>query len=274
MSFNTIYKPLTEVVLLHNYLLNDGDLIFSMMNSKDQKKQLIFYDLSEFIEITPNQKTLDRMAGHKLVFKKHKSGFVIYCKVNINSQKTPFINIPDTLKLTFTIKLNDTIFRNYTDLTGGLKDLFYFGNVKPDTEGINYEHIAKNNQNKLVTDDYILSPLGKAEILKMIDDDGLSNVFGVIQLFMKGDNTNLSLLTNQGKLKNTIPVFKIQFKNKFTFWRYKKSEDDSEIFTTVNEQPLTKNGFIEVIHNGDLYPNPNANHLVMENNKIFSEIYI
>ena len=274
MSFKTTYKQLTDVQVLHNYFLNDGETAFATMNTEQQGKQLEFYNISEFIEIIPSQQTMTVMAGHKLVFKKHRSGFLIYCKVTNNSLNTPFIALPNTLLLTFILKTKDSYFSNYTDFTEGVTDLFYFGNVKPNTEGNSFEYIAKSNQNKLVTDAYKLSSPGATAVLEQLDSQNRRAAFGVVQLHMSGDTANLSLLTNQGKLKNTIPIFKIHFNNRSTFWRYKRSTDDTEIFTTAQVQPLTKNGFVEVTHAGDTFPNPNANQLIPDNNNFFSEIYI
>jgi len=274
MSFDTTYKQLFEIQLLHNYFLNDGINIFLSMNDTDQKQQLKLYDISEFIEITPSQDTLEKMAGHRIVFKQHKSGFSAYCKIANNTQSTPFVKLPDNLSLKFVIKLKDAFFSNYTKLTAEGAGIFFFGNTKPSTEGVGFEYIAKSSQNKLITDTYKLSSIGSKAILEDLKGRNRIGVFGIAQFKMIGDTTNLSILTVGGNLKSQLPVFKIHFDNRATFWRYKRSIDDSEIFITAFPNPLTKYGFIEVTHNGDKFPNPNANHLIPDNNNFFSEIYI
>ncbi|WP_418604231.1 hypothetical protein [Hwangdonia sp.] len=274
MAFSTTYKPLFEVELLHDYFLNDGTTAFSTLSDADKKKRLKLIDISEFIEIVPSQGTLDKMAGHKIVFKKHKSGLSAYCKLVNASQNTPFIPIPSDFKLTFIIRVADSFFGNYTELTVGGTNIFFFGNTKPSTEGAGFEYIAKNTDSTHVTDAYQLSAAGTTALLEKLKDQNKIGVFGIIELTMTGDNSDLSILTTLGDLRSQLPTFKIHFKNRETFWRYKRVSDDSEIFTTATTNPLTKYGFIEVNHAGDKFPNPSANHLIPDNNNFFSEIYI
>ncbi|MEW4922912.1 hypothetical protein [Algibacter sp. 2305UL17-15] len=274
MAFSTTYKQLFEIELLHDYFLNDGTSVFSTLNDVDKKKRLKLIDISEFIDVIPSQESIEKMAGHKIVLKKHKSGLSAYCKLENGTQNTPFIPLPSDLELTIVIKIKDAFFENYTELTLGGTNIFFFGNIKPSTEGASFEYIAKSNQNTQVTNAYKLSTAGTIAILEKLKGSNKIGVFGIIQLTMIGDTTDLSILTTQGKLKSQLPTFKIHFKNRATFWRYKRISDDSEIFTTASVNPLTKNGFIEVTHAGDKFPNPSANHLIPDNNNFFSEIYI
>ena len=145
---------------------------------------------------------------------------------------------------------------------------------KPSTEGGGFKYIAKSSQNKLVTDTYKISTIGSVAQIQELKGSNKIGVFGIIEIKMVGDTAGLSILTATGKLKNQLPVFKIHFNNRETFWRYKNASDETEIFTTASPKPLTKYGFIEVTHAGDKFPNPNASHLIPDNNNFFSEIYI
>ncbi len=274
MSFTATYKQLFEVQLFHNYFLNDGTSTFSLMNDSDKKKQLKLYDSHGLFDIIPTQDSILKMAGHKIFFKIHKSGFSAYCKITDGTANTPFIVLPDDLKLKFVLKTKDNLFGNYTDLKASGSNVFYFGNTKPSTEGASFEYIAKSNQNKLVTDAHQISTTGSTAMIDNLKGSNSIGVFGIVQLNMIGDTADLSILTAQGKLKNQLPTFKIHFNNRESFWRYKNASDDTEIFTTATTNPLTKFGFVEVTHNGDKFPNPNANHLIPDNNNFFSEIYI
>lgn len=274
MDFNTTYKQLFEIEILHDYFLNDGATAFSILSDADKKKRLKLIDISEFIEVAPTHDTIKKMAGHKIVFKKHKSGLSAFCKITNGSQSTPFIALPSSLSLKYLIKIKDAFFGNYTDLTTGSLNVFFFGNTKPSTEGNNFKYITKSSENVQITDDYQLSASGTTTQLKKLKGSNAIGVFGIIELVMAGDTNDLSVLTAQGDLRNQLPIFKIHFKNRETFWRYKRVSDDSEIFTTATANPLTKHGFIEVIHAGDTFPNPSANHLIPDNNNFFSEIYI
>lgn len=274
MAFNTTYKQLFEIELLHDYFLNDGVVAFSTLSDADKKKRLKLIDISEFINVVPSQDTIDKMAGHKMVFKKHKSGLSAYCKLEDPAQNTPFIPLPSDLELTFIMKIADPFFENYTQLTTGSPNIFFFGNTKPSTEDASFEYIVKSNDNTQVTDAYQLSAVGTTAQLEKLKGSNKIGVFGVIKLTMTGDTSDLSILTTLGDLRSQMPTFKIHFKNRETFWRYKRVSDDSEIFTTATANPLTKYGFIEVTHAGDKFPNPSANHLIPDNNNFFSEIYI
>ena len=107
---------------------------------------------------------------------------------------------------------------------------------------------------------------------------------------MRGENNNLSVITNQGKLKDPYQVFDIHLDNRKTTWRYifstdqvvkgsdnvKKEGSSSKILITKNEKPLTQSGFISVELGGIELPNPN-NHIVKpdtSNIKYYSEIYM
>lgn len=274
MAFNTTYKPLFEIELLHDYFLNDGTVAFSTLSDTDKKKRLKLLDISAFIEVIPSQDTTDKMAGHKIVFKTHKTGLSAYCKLKASAQNTSFIPLPSDVALTFIMKVTDSFFENYTQLTTGGPNIFYFGNTKPTTEGGGFQYIAKSSDSTQVTDAYQLSAAGTTALLETLKGSNKIGVFGIIQLTMTGDTGDLSILTTQGDLKSQLPTFKIHFKNRETFWRYKRASDDSEIFTTATPNPLTKYGFVEVLHAGDTFPNPSANHLIPDNNNFFSEIYI
>ncbi|MFD1614246.1 hypothetical protein [Gelatiniphilus marinus] len=274
MAFCTTYKQLFEIELLHDYFLNDGTTVFSTLSDTDKKERLKLIDISEFIDVIPSQDTIEKMAGHKIVLKKYKTGLSAYCKLENPAQNTPFIPLPSDLELTFIMKLSDPFFENYTELAIGSTNIFFFGNTKPSTEGSGFEYIAKSTDNTQVTDAYQLSAAGTTALLEKLKDQNKIGVFGIIELTMTGDNSDLSILTTLGDLRSQLPTFKIHFKNRETFWRYKRVSDDSEIFTTATANPLTKYGFIEVIHAGDKFPNPSANHLIPDNNNFFSEIYI
>ena len=274
MAFSTTYKQLFEVQILHNYFLNDGTLAFSLMNPADQKKRLKIYDILEFVNIIPTEDTIEKMRGHNLVFKTQKSGFSTYTKLKSGTQNTPFIVLPNNLTLKFIIKLKDAFFGNYTNLTTVGTDVFYFGNAKPSTEGNSFKYIPKSNDNELITDAYKLSANGSKAMLEALKGQNKIGVFANVELKMIADNSGLNVLTVSGNLRNQLPVFKIHFNNRQTFWRYKRVSDATEIFTTVATNPLTKFGFIEVEHNGDKFPNPSANQIIIDNNIFFSDIYI
>lgn len=274
MEFKITYTSLFDVEILHDYFLNEGEADFSTMDALKQKKRLRLYDMSSFITVTPSQETLKKLKGHHLVFKTHKSGFRVYAKIAEGTTNVPFVRLRDDLNLTFVLKLNDALFGNYTDLTLGSQHLFFFGNTKPATEGASFKYIPKSNENTRVSEAFRLSEDGSKAICESLEGQNKIGVFGVVSLTMIADTAELNLLTVQGKLRVQPQVFKLQFQNRQTYWRYLKMQDSTEIFTTPSTKPLTKYGFIEIVHEGETYPNPNANQLNSETNTYFSELYI
>ena len=83
------------------------------------------------------------------------------------------------------------------------------------------------------------------------------NLYGLINIVMKGDNASLNLTDTQGKIVTPIKTFELLFENRKTTWRYifnddqkvknkddvKKENGDSKRLITKNEQPLTQKGF-------------------------------
>lgn len=274
MEFSITYKPLFEVEILHSYFLNDGNSDFLSMNVVNQKRRLKLLDISEFINVIPSQETIKKMTGHHLVFKKSKSGFTVYSKMADGTTNAPFINLADDLSLKFILKLKDPFFANYTNLVLSGKNTFFFGNKKPSTEGASFKYIPKKNENTLISNAYQLSDIGSKAVLEDLEGQNKIGVFGMVTLKMIGDTSDLSILTTQGKIRIQPHIFKIHFDNRQTFWRYIKASDGAELFTTASPNPLTKYGFIEILHNGNKFPNPSANHLIPETNNFFSEIYI
>ena len=273
MSFHITYKPLFEVKILHNYFLNLGTKEFNALNDKEKEVVLKDYNVSNFLEIVASRGTIKILNGHKLILKKHPRGFIIYCRVTDPDSNVPFTDLPINLSLSFLMRIKDPYFSNYTNISLKGKPLFYFGNSKPDSEGNNFELIAKKDESKLVSANYSLTADGIKNLKTELNEQSLNHLLGVIQLKIIGDSNDLSLL-HQGKIKNPPQILRINFDNRKSKWRFKRSKDGSEIFTTTQANPLTKHGFIEITHDGEKFPNPDARHLIPDTNDFFSEIYI
>ena len=101
------------------------------------------------------------------------------------------------------------------------------------------------------------------------------NVFGIIDIFHENGLGVHGLITGTGNLK--APIYKLQFKNRLTKWKYKSSNTQNDLAPNGVDEPLplTQYGLIETVQlNGNSLPNATAQMIKPDTNEIISEIYI
>lgn len=290
MTFSIKYNPLFKVNIWHNYFLDKGNVAFSSMSDEQKSKQLESFDIKSFFNILPTVETQKLLKGYNLIMKSTNSGFVVLSKV-VNDEITPFVSLRDDLDFNFLIQLKDPLFYNYSDLEmKNTNKLYYLSNLKPGLEPAGFPLLKKEGNNAKLDDTFILSTESQKQELLVLKTGEKNNLFALVRVFMKGENNNLSVITNQGKLKEPYQVFDIHVDNRKTTWRYifktdqvvkgsdnvKKEGGNSKVLITKNEKPLTKNGFISVELRGVELPNPNVRIVKPDtsNNKYYSEIYM
>jgi hypothetical protein len=280
MSFAFTYELLFEVTLFHNYFLNSGEDTYAGMSVTDKEKMLQKFDSSSFATIVPTVATKTRLKNYKMVFKPSKTGFRVYTKVKEADETDPFISIPANLKLDFRISINDYQFENYSDLDFVLNQMFLFSNVKPLKEPITFKYIPKNNENILISNDFLVSEATTALFLSELHTQERQDVFGIISLTMEGDPNPGNIVNNSGKILS--PHFKIHFDNRKTLWKYINKKTKSEIKTDT-VKPLTYSGFVEIDPLTDFtpkepvnsqYPNPSVKSITKIDGDYYSEIFI
>ncbi|WP_433810863.1 hypothetical protein [Flavobacterium johnsoniae] len=278
MSFDATYGLLFEVTFLHNYFLNNGEETFASMTNADKQKMLQQFTTDAFLVLTPTLETNTVLKNYKMTFKKTKTGFRIYTKVK--DEFEPFIKIPANLNLTFLIKINDYQFENYTNLDFALTQAYHFSNVKPLTEPVSFEYLPKISDNKLISNAYLVSEETTAHLVSALEPSEQQNVFGIISLTAKGDNSSGNIVNNLGKMLS--PNFKIHFDNRKTLWKYINRKAGTEIKTNA-AKPLTRSGFVEIDPLTDFtpaqpaesqYPNPSVKSITKINSDYYSEIFI
>ena len=278
MSYSSTYGLLFQVTLLHNYFLNNGEETFASMTNADKEKMMQQFSADAFIAVMPALETNTVLKNYKMVFKKTKTGFGIYIKMK--DEFDPFIKVPADLNLKFLIKINDYQFENYTNLDFVLNQIFLFSNVRPLTEPVSFEYLPLINDNKLISNDYLVSEETTANLLSTLQPSEQQNVFGVISLTAKGDNSLENIIDDSDKMLS--PNFKIHFDNRKTFWRYINRKAGTIIKTTA-AKPLTRSGFVEIDPVNDLdpsqpaesqYPNPSVKSITKINSDYYSEIFI
>ena len=215
-----------------------------------------------------------------MTFKLTKTGFRVYVKVKENDEIDPYISIPADLKLDFIISINDYQFENYTDLEFSFKQIFLFSNVKPSTEPLTFEYVPKINDNKLISNDYLVSEETTGHFLSELHTPEKQGVFGIISLTMQGDTNPNNIVNNLGKMVS--PNFKIHFDNRKTLWKYINRKAATEVKTNA-VKPLTYSGFVEIDPLIDFtppepvnsqYPNPSVKSITKINSDYYSEIFI
>ena len=278
MSFAATYGLLFEVTLLHNYFLNNGEETFASMSAADKEKMLQQFDTDAFTAITPTLETNIVLKNYKMIFKKNKTGFGVYIKVK--DELDPFIKVPVNLNLKFLIKINDYQFENYTNLDFAFNQVFLFSNVRPLTEPVSFEYLPKINDNKLISNAYLVSEETTANLISTLQPSEQQNVFGLISLTVKGDNSSGNIVDDLGKMIS--PNFKIHFDNRKTLWRYINRKAGT-VINTINAKPLTRSGFVEIDPLNDFnpsepaesqYPNPSVKSITKINSDYYSEIFI
>lgn len=289
MAFSITYKPLFQVNILHEYYLNKGLAEYASMSETDKSKQLVNYNFSNFFSVLPSSKSVQKLKGHNMVFKTSNTGLMVWTKVSADN--TPFIELDDTLELTFLLKVNYNTFFNFSNLKfENVNKLFFFSNQRLSTEPVTFPMIKKPGGNTNVGDKYVLSDDGASEELKLLNRNDKANLFGLIKIQMKGQTNGLNVTTSSGNIRTPSQIFEMTFGNRKTIWRYifdkdqtvndsddvKKEGGSAKQLITKQKQPLTERGFVSIEHGGVELPNPDAKLIKPNsgNNKIYSEIYM
>lgn len=291
MSYSVKYKELFSVKIFHQYFLNKGTETFNSMSENERLKQLSNYNILSAINIVPTTQTFQKLNGHKLIFKTHTAGFVVWSKVSDIDDKTPFIELSDDLFFTFIIQIKDGLFYNYTDLkfeSSGKP--YYLANRALDSEANSFPLLDKAGGNQHIGNNFIQSAeFDERNGLEKLSINEKMNMLGLIRIFIKGAESSLSVTTTQGKLRASPREFEVVFKNRNTFWRYlfdknqsvttsddvKIEQGDAKQLISKTEYPLTQKGFIPVELGGKELPNPNVKNTVTDSsNSYYSEIYM
>ncbi|RFN57909.1 hypothetical protein [Marixanthomonas ophiurae] len=289
MSFSFTYKTLCKVNIYHEYFLNDGLVPFDI-SEKLKKKQLLDYDVREFIDIVPSEETYHIMNNYKMMYKPSKTGFTVLIQVKDTETETqknsPTIPIQEEIKLNFLLYINDFLFENYSVVNSIPKVPFYFSNKKPASEGKDFHYIDLENTKRSLSNFRITETTWQG-INKEFSETEKESMFGVICLDMTGDNTIVNnnnkrnLLNNNEEQEIESKIFKIQFVNRKTIWHYKNALNNTLLHSTEpTELPLVKNGRVEYMFDSRKQPPACPTRLIVEKDplgnvtKTISEIYI
>ncbi len=289
MSFINTYRKVFEVNIYHQYFLDDGITVFDDTTSL-KEEQLLKYDISSFIKISPSEETKKLFAGHKAVFKQTESGFKIFIKAEETAPSSgiykPKLSLEQNEAFTFIINITDSLFENYSVIAPVPVIPYFFSNKKPPTEGGGFQYIDLETTTSPISS-FTVGQTTYNGISESFTEKEKMQLFGVISLEMEGDDTTLfdgntrNILTPSGELLNSPKTFKIQIKNRSTIWNYRDAIDSSLIHTSdPTELPLVKNGIVGYSFDSIERPSAIPNRLIYEKDgsgtitKTISEIYI
>lgn len=277
------YRELFGISIRHSFWLNSGVDEFDDMNASDQQNMLNGYDFRKLFTVTPLSSSQSTLSNQRLLFHSETTGIKVIAKT-LEGTLTPLIPIDDDMQLTFLLKRMDTYYDTYTDLTHATDRICLFTNKQPDELVTAVEIIDQLSVDALITDDFLLSPADTLTMLETIPLLERGGLIGIIRIYTKGVSSPFHLTTGADNLKASPPQFKIHFKNKHTFWKYRKASENFEIETNT-AKPLTKNGYIEIDPSTDFdspspdaltykYPNPGLSTFEVGNSKLYSVIFI
>jgi len=247
MSFNHTYRTLCSVNLYHQYFLNDGlDRFDDSIILKTE--QLDKYDFQSFMQLVPTERTKKLLAGQKIVMKQNRSGFVLWIQAEdtlTDGVYRPKIDLSQTEELHFLLYATDPLFENYSTVEGIPSIPFYFSNKKPATElGAFSEINIETDIPQTPVEDYDITALTYETLSEVLATEEMQGLFGIISLSVQADTVANSLLDVGGLTQVTTPIFKVQLRNRETFWSYLDATDGTLIHKSPTVLPLVKNGIV------------------------------
>jgi len=267
MSSRISYRALYSVAIYHAYFLDDGINTFLAADTSIQQKRLdeFKYKVNDFLSIVPCERTKSILAGQQIKYVLLNDKLVLLIRTEDN-KKTPFIDLHANTHFRFLIYTKDVLFGNYTDLKKPHNSFFFITN-KNTTPQNELTLIPLQNSNAPLSEAFLIDknkfPNAETykEFLTSFDPKELVGLHAVLELHASREDGQLSLLKGDGNLKDEQPEFMLHFPNRRTLWRYLNADNRSEIFTTQETKPLTKNGKITIEHEQKNYPNPPPNQL-------------
>lgn len=123
------YQPLLQVDIVHDYFLSRGSAVFEAQPEADRTALSAVYSVGNFLEIFPDDPTLAKLAGHKMIFRTTGMGFLVAVQTD-PSASAPRPAVPPTanFRLTFALRIKDPRFGNYTELGPVSTGFYRFGN--------------------------------------------------------------------------------------------------------------------------------------------------
>ncbi len=249
MSFSHTYRTLCSVNLYHHYFLNDGRESFDNPAFPELKgEQLEKYDFQSFMRIVPSERTKKLCSGQKIIAKVTKTGLLLLIQATdtlTDGVYQPKINLAQNEEFHFLLYAVDPLFENYSTVVGVPTIPFFFSNKKPATElGAFSEINIETDIPQTPVENYDITEVTFKTISELLTMPERRRLFGIISLSVQADTPVNSLLDIGGLTQVNTPVFKVQLRNRETFWSYLDATDGTLIHKSPTVLPLVKNGIV------------------------------
>ncbi len=123
------YGILFEVEMPHDYYLNSGRVIHEALADDQRDAANRHYSTATYLDVIPTQRTLSRLAGHRLVYKTTANGFIVGVELDSSAlDDRPAVPPDADFRLAFALRVNDPLFFNYTALSAPADSIYRFGN--------------------------------------------------------------------------------------------------------------------------------------------------
>jgi hypothetical protein len=136
----TRFRTLFSVDIAHDYFLSRGDVVFEAQADAERAALANLYSTCDFVEIVPDNATRAALAGYRMLFRQTGVGFSVSVQLDPSASDTrPMVPLANDLVLTFTLRIVDAPFANYTELGPPTSGLYRFSNDSQNrTAGVNF----------------------------------------------------------------------------------------------------------------------------------------
>src|SRR5690554_807633 len=110
------YQSLFELIMYHDYFLDNGLEKFNDMDEESKVQQLSRYNLSDFFEVQPSEKTRKNFFNFRFITRIENDRLKVAVSTVPSNETEPLIHINEDMVLTFLIKSKSRDFQYYTDL--------------------------------------------------------------------------------------------------------------------------------------------------------------
>lgn len=132
------YRTLFEVDLVHDYFTSRGEVVIEAQADADRAALTALYSATDLFAIEPDAATLATLAGHKLLLRGTRTGFLVAAQVDGATPPRPLVAPGDAFRLVLLLRARDARFANYTEL-GKPANFYRFGNdVQNRVAGVSY----------------------------------------------------------------------------------------------------------------------------------------
>lgn len=124
------YATLFVVDVLHDYFLNHGKVVYEALSDEVRLRIKERYSAAALFDIKPTAHTQRVLAGHQLIFKSNRTGFLVAVKTDSSTPGLrPAIPFSQNFRLSFALVLKDPRFFNYSELPTAASSLYRFSNA-------------------------------------------------------------------------------------------------------------------------------------------------